>query len=140
MDFLKFVVMTPTTPLLKPALRMSHLITSKYAGTATLVLYETLSRGLHQQVPQHGKFKRFFHHNSQDGPVIIPLVPTVKPSGSWEHCERASLLTRPALEDLMEGEHKHLDHPMGIEKSPFMPKDPGKETYGKWKAPSSPLL
>ena len=51
--------------LRKPALKMSCLIVSRHVGTSTLPHLKLFHVGVHQQVPQLGKFKRFFCQKSQ---------------------------------------------------------------------------
>ena len=48
----------------------------------------------------------------------IPIVTRVKRLGSWQDSARALLLTRPALEEKMDGKHKSLSPPNYTGKHP----------------------
>ena len=86
---------------------------------------------LHQQVPQCGEFKRFFHQKNQK--VQNPLL--FWPQWSYmdhEGIARVSLSTRPSSEKQIKVKCRHSGHSIGAEKHPSsMPWDLEWRTH-KW--------
>ena len=79
MDFLRSVTMTYTTSLHRPAMWMSHLITSIWVGAVTSASCATFSNGSIPAGSTVWEFERFLHQKWDHGEI------------AREHCSRQDL-------------------------------------------------